>query len=264
MKVVFITGSHSRHAYIARALAETGFLAGLIIEQREEHVPTPPCDLRDDVRDIFVKHFEKRQQAEAKFFSQGKFPDVPTLLVSKAKLNSALTWEFLEEYSPELLLSYGCHMLTKETLMKVAGEKWNIHGGLSPWYRGAITHFWPSYLLEPQMTGMTIHELTQQLDAGDVVHQCTADLIRGDGLHELAARAVVKVSDDLKRLLMMMQKGDKIQKTAHKSAGKLWLGSDWKPEHLKVIYQLYQDKIVDHYLDGCFTQSNPKLIRQFD
>jgi hypothetical protein len=33
--------------------------------------------------------------------------------------------------------------------------RWNIHGGLSPWYRGAITHFWPSYMLEPQLTGMS-------------------------------------------------------------------------------------------------------------
>jgi methionyl-tRNA formyltransferase len=153
--------------------------------------------------------------------------------------------------------------LSNETLSKVNGEKWNIHGGLSPWYRGGATHFWPSYMLEPQMTGMTVHELTQQLDAGDIVHQCTSDLVRGDGLHQLAARSVIKIAQELPELIELIAKGKNIEKVPHKTAGKLWLGHDWRPEHLKLIYQVYDDKIVDLYLDGEFSQSEPDLVRQF-
>jgi folate-dependent phosphoribosylglycinamide formyltransferase PurN len=264
MKVVFITGSHPRHAYIARKLACAGKLSALIIEKREAHLPEPPQELNGELSALFKEHFFLRQQVENTAFGDNSFPNVPTLHVGHHTLNTQKTWDYLTEYSPDLLLSYGCHMLTNETLSKVTGEKWNIHGGLSPWYRGAVTHFWPSYMLEPQMTGMTVHELTQQLDAGDIVHQCSSDLVRGDGLHQLAARSVTKIADELPRLIALMEKGAKIKKTPHKTAGKLWLGNNWRPEHLKLIYDVYNDKIVDLYLDGEFAQSKPILVRQFD
>lgn len=263
MKIVFITGSHPRHAFIARALADTGLLAGLIIEQREEHVPVAPDYISDELKALFIKHFTKRQETELRFFKEGHFPDVPKIVVTKEQLNTEVTWQFLEDKQPDLLLSYGCHKLTEQSLSKVKGEKWNIHGGLSPWYRGAITHFWPSYMLEPQMTGMTIHELTEQLDAGDVIHQCTADLVRGDGVHDLAARAVIKVAYELPKLISILLENREIKKVAHRSTGKLWRGSDWKPEHLYLIYELYGDRVVDSVLDSQSQPMIPKLIKQF-
>ena len=100
-------------------------------------------------------------------------------------------------------MSYGCGILSDEILAAVQGQSWNIHGGLSPWYKGGVTLFWPSYMLQPQMTGMTIHELTSNLDAGDIIHQCTADLVRGDGIHDLACRAVEKVGIEIIQLIRL-------------------------------------------------------------
>lgn len=264
MKIVFVTGSHPRHAYIARALASTGHLVGLVVEKREKHIPSPPEGISAKHKEMFNLHFSNRASTEENFFGEGIFPDVTRLNVTHQSLNGSETSKFLQNEKPDLLLSYGCHMLSNEVLLKVDGHRWNIHGGLSPWYRGGVTHFWPSYMLEPQMTGMTIHQLTQQLDAGDVIHQCTADLIPGDGIHQLAARAVVKIAEELPKLLSIMEKGELKAPIAHKTSGKLWLGNEWKPEHLAVIYQLHQDQIVDKYLAGELTQSTPNIVRQFD
>lgn len=263
MKIVFVTGNHPRHAYLARALAATGKLSGLIIEEREQHIPKPPEHLSEALKKLFRLHFDNRAVVEDKHFGPAVFPDVPKLLVSHQTLNDSETHQFVRQHNPGLLLSYGCHMLTDDTLAKATGLKWNIHGGLSPWYRGGVTHFWPSYMLEPQMTGMTVHELTQKLDAGDVIHQCVADLIRGDGIHQLAARAVDKIASELDQLIAMAERQQLSPPRAHKNDGKLWMGNDWRPEHLRVVYELYQDKIVDHYLDGEFTMFEPELIRQF-
>ncbi len=139
--------------------------------------------------------------------------------------------------------------------------KWNIHGGLSPWYRGVTTHFWPSYQLEPQMTGMTVHETTDAIDGGAVIHQSAAKLHRGDGLHDLACRAVMALGEEMPRLVAALAnlKPPKPQGTT----GRIWRSADWRPEHLHLIYDLYDDRIVDRYLDGDFIQSEPKLFRQF-
>ena len=264
MKIVFITGNHPRHAHIARAIAETGYLAHIIVEEREHFIPQPPGHLDKDLSSLFVHHFNERDRVENDIFGAVTWPDVPSTLISPDELNSSKTHQLLSETKPDLLITYGCHMLTQKTLNCVSGEKWNCHGGLSPWYKGAITHFWPSYMLEPQMTGMTVHDLTEQLDAGDVVHQCAADLCRGDTLHQLAARAVLKLANELPQLIeVALQNNYNLNKKKHTTCGMLWLAAKWRPEHLNLIYKDWQDKIVDAYLDGKITGQAPKLHRQF-
>ncbi|MCC3860057.1 formyltransferase family protein [Pseudemcibacter aquimaris] len=263
MKVVFITGNHPRHAFIARKIHESGFLSAVIIENRENFIPSPPDHLDDDIKKLFNHHFAERDRVEAEMFGKINWPDTRLEQIELSELNGSRVHSILKEINPDLLITYGCHMIDDETLACVSGEKWNCHGGLSPWYKGAITHFWPSYMLEPQMTGMTVHDLTNQLDAGDVVHQCASDLVPGDTLHMLAARAVLKLGDEIATLIHHLSDNETLEKKAHKTPGMLWLGSRWKPEHLKLIYDHYDDKIVDHYLNGDFENTPPKLFRQF-
>ncbi|MDG1707912.1 MAG: hypothetical protein P8H03_04080 [Emcibacteraceae bacterium] len=113
------------------------------------------------------------------------------------------------------------------------------------------------------MTGMTVHDLTNQLDAGDVVHQCAADLISGDTIHMLGARAVQKLSEELPILINLFSKKGSFEKKQHNTNGMLWLANRWKPEHLKQIYIQNNDQIVDLYLNGKLSQKPPQLFRQF-
>ena len=263
MKILFMTGTHPRHAYIANCLEKSGALAGLVVEQREAHVPSPPDGLSTDIKSLFVQHFEKRAEAEAKFFKGNTLPEQETLFVTKDTLNNAETQEFIKKINPDVLLSYGIHKLTNETINSASKEKWNIHGGLSPWYRGVTTHFWPSYFLEPQMTGMTVHDLTQDIDGGAVIHQTLAKLVAGDGVHDLACRAVLSLGEEMTQLIEAIDDLDNVKKMSQKTTGRIWRSKDWRPEHLKVVYELYKDRVVDAYLNGELGESQPRLHRQF-
>jgi folate-dependent phosphoribosylglycinamide formyltransferase PurN len=265
MSVVMLIGSHPRHAYLANRLHEAGRLAGLVVERREAFVPEPPQGLSTEVADLYRHHFDQRDRAEARHFGeQALFPaDVPRLEVDRDALNGEAVRAFLAGLPVRLLLSYGVHMLAQETLAaSPAVHRWNLHGGLSPWYRGCITHFWPSYLLEPQMTGFTVHQLTDRLDHGPVIHQTGTELVRGDGLHDLACRAVQALAGDLPRLAALADR-DEVAATAHTSAGRLWLARDWRPEHLRPVYQQHGDRIVDMCLDGVIAGREPELVRQW-
>lgn len=266
MKVVYITGNHPRHLYIARCLADAGYLSHLIVEERETFLPEPPKDIDEDLKALFKYHFRARDITEHRYFGEPVYPNTPdlvTMKISVEQLNTPLVQNILREAQPDLLLSFGCHFLTDETLACVKGEKWNCHGGLSPWYKGVITHFWPSYMLEPQMTGTTIHDLSSCLDAGDVVHQLVAPLERGDKLHDLAAKCVKLLGEELPILINKLASGTPIEKRSHRTQGMLWTESQWRPEHLRMIYQYHDDNIVDQYLDGKFHQKSPVCHRQF-
>lgn len=264
MKIVFLTGSHPRHAYMARALAKTGSLAGLVIEQREAFVPPPPAGLKPSTAALFRRHFGERDVTEAKHFGAATLPDVARRNVELAELNTAQTVHFINGLQPDLVLSYGVHKLTSEMLSGLeAPLKWNIHGGLSPWYRGVITHFWPSYFLEPQMTGMTVHELTQDIDGGHLIHQSVAALVPRDGIHDLACRAVMSLGEELPELMAVVKSDHLLAPHRQTTTGRIWRSVDWRPEHLHPIYDHHENRIVDLYLEGAFEQRAPKTFRQF-
>ena len=68
MSVVFMTGSHPRHRFMACAVARSNMLNGLVIEEREEHVPEPPPGLSHATRELFNLHFGDRATAESRHF----------------------------------------------------------------------------------------------------------------------------------------------------------------------------------------------------
>lgn len=260
MSVVAITGSHPRHAYFVDRLARAGILLGWVREQRERFVPEPPAELDTSTKALFRLHFERREAAEQQFFSTPSAPDVPIHDTTAATLNSDQVIGFIRGLAPRLVLSYGCHKLEPRLLSSVPATFWNTHGGLSPSYRGVITHFWPSYNLEPQMTGLTLHETTERLDGGAIVHQSGAPLHAGDGLHQLAGRTVKAYADTVPDLILRALAAEELPRgRVQKSSGRLWLSSHWRPEHLRVIYDAFDDRIVDRVLDGTLTGRVPKL-----
>ena len=52
----------------------------------------------------------------------------------------------------------------------------------------------------------------------------------------------------------------KVQKTS----GRNWRGSDFHASQLRVIYDLFNDQIVDHYLSGDLGHEQPKLFSCLD
>jgi methionyl-tRNA formyltransferase len=267
MKIVFLCGSNQRHIYIANQLYKTGFLKGLIIEQREEFMPQPPGNLGNLDRENFIKHFQSREAAETKFFGNVDASKIKEEVkykeISLVQLNSEETIQFIRGIEPDVILSYGVHKLDDKIIDICPERAFNIHGGLSPWYKGCITMFWPFYFLRPNWTGVTVHHLSARMDAGDIVHQVVPTLERGDKLHEVACKAVLQTGKELPVLMQMLAEHKELPRVSQRSNGKLFVASDWTPQHLRLIYNTFNDDIVDKYLDGEITSMPPKLVRAF-
>lgn len=260
-------GSHIRHLYIAERLFQEERLAALVVEKREEFIPQPDESLSQRDKQNFILHFAERDRAEKKFFgetvSERLFTSVPTLHVELEELNSNQTLEFIKSHDADMLLTYGVHRVSDEIIRCQGENSFNIHGGLSPWYRGNTTLFWPFYFLKPNWAGMTIHRLTQKLDGGDILHHSVPELEYGDKMHEVSCKAVAKVADDLCRIMECMDNGKELVCQPQKNGGKLFLSRDWTPQMLRVVYELFEDKIVDLYLDGELEADNPSLVDFF-
>lgn len=262
MNICLITGDHPRHKYILNKLVETGKLTSCIIQKRELMIPDAPQNIDKNLKEIFHHHFQERDRIEDKFFGNLKDQNfnLKSLELDKKNINSLKTIKFLNEIKPDLVISYGCTKISEKILSNSNADFWNIHGGLSPYYRGVITHFWPSYFLEPQMTGMTLHQTTNAIDGGNILMQTSSKLVRGDTLHALASRNVYDFGELLKEFICKIDLLNIPKGIEQKSSGKIFLSSDWRPEHLRLIYDVHNDRIVDKVLDGELVGKIPKLI----
>ncbi|MGL5947740.1 MAG: formyl transferase [Aeromonas sp.] len=261
--IVLITGDQPRHAYLAKKVMSLGVPVTWITERRGLFVPPAPDSLNDNLKGLWMRHFALRDECEAHYFSQEMADIAQSKPIDVSELNSPATLTLIRELNPTLLISYGCHKLSPELLNCFSGKAWNIHGGLSPWYRGCITHFWPAYMLEPQMTGMTLHETTDAIDGGNIIHQTAITPQRGDRLHDLAGRAVKEFCDELPRVLAkVLAQAQLPAGTPSTTSGRIWIARMWQPQHLEVIYTHFGDKIVDYCLDNGVAMPAPKLIRQ--
>jgi len=246
-----------------RSFLNIGIDVTWVVEQRGEMIPETPEGLGPNLKRLYDIHFKSRLDAESQFFgnltAQSLFHQVQTHEVTASSLNSSNTRDFILSQDPELILSYGCHKL-ENILLDIPGvTKWNIHGGLSPWYRGTATHFWPSYMLEPQFTGMTLHETTSKIDGGDVIFQTSSPVFPADGIHENACRVVSEFSNlFVSRLVNVEVKS--IQGISPTTTGRIWTSRMWSPHHLQVVYEKFENKINAYAIENGLDRTKPRLL----
>jgi methionyl-tRNA formyltransferase len=94
----------------------------------------------------------------------------------------------LQAWSPDLLVvaAYG-QILKPDVLATAKHGGINVHASLLPKYRGAAPIAWAIYQGETQ-TGVTIIQMTPQLDAGGMIGQTTVDIGPEETAGELEAR----------------------------------------------------------------------------
>ena len=261
MKYLIIGGDHPRHLYYLNSIVNNCNVVGAILEKREEFMPTPPNDLEQIDYDNFIKHFTNREKNEIKYFGKEKIiPNCPIHYVEEDTLSLEKSVEFVEKLKPDIVFIFGTGMIRNPLYSILPKLKINLHLGLSPRYRGSATLFWPFYFLEPNWAGSTFHLITDEPDAGEIIHQSVPILERGDTIHEVACKVVKQSAIDVIKIIKILEGGKQLVLHRQTTTGKNFLTRDFIPQHLRLIYNMYNDNIVDKYLDGNIKPKNPKLI----
>src|SRR5690606_10372264 len=85
--------------------------------------------------------------------------------------------------------------LIREPLLSAfQGRFLNVHLGLSPYYRGSGTNFWPLVNGEPEFVGATFMHIDAGVDTGEVIHQIRARIFPGDTPHQIGNRLIADMA----------------------------------------------------------------------
>ena len=170
------------------------------------------------------------------------------------------TVEYVKNLAVDAVFIFGSGMIRDPLFSILPKLKINLHLGISPRYRGSATLFWPFYFLEPNWAGSTFHLITDEPDAGQIIHQSAPKLEMGDTIHEVACKVVEESALDVKRVIGVLESGKDPTLHRQRGTGKNFLTRDFIPQHLRVIYDLYDDDIVDQYLEGKISPKSPNLV----
>ena len=265
MRLLLISGSHSRHLFVMQQLLQVDNPVGIIVMQREATIPSAPPTINPSDASIFKKHFDIRQEVEDREYGQllheNVFQNFQILERSSENLNSSETAGYIQRCNPDACIIFGADIINGEVLASLPLFTLNFHLGLSPWYRGSATLFWPFYFMEPQFAGSTIHKIVLEADAGLVLQQTVPTLRPGMGIHDVGSATVKDGCEDLVRALNLFKNGEHLTFSEQKTTGRLFLSRDFLPHHLRVNYNLFNDKMTDAFLEGALGKKMPRLIQ---
>jgi len=197
-RIMILCGRSARHLYVANTLCAAAEPVAIVQETGGEwNLKKTLRKLRPD--NLFRKAWrwlrDRRRYTgnpEAKFFFPDATPrlDRPELVREVPHINHPDVVRLAKELQPDLICVFGTSLIRGELLDQGRLGIVNLHGGLSPEYRGADCTFWALYNGEPQKVGCTLHYIDAGIDTGRLIAHVSPAVKSGDTELVLFWRAV--------------------------------------------------------------------------
>lgn len=170
MRVTVFTSNQARHLSLVESLSGVADEVCAVMECTTAF----PGQVEDFFRksDIMREYFGHMLAAQERVFGKVRFsaPGARILAIKMGDLNRVGLDCLDEALKADVFVVFGASYI-KAPLIDILVERraYNIHMGVSPYYRGSSCNFWALYDKHPEMVGATIHLLGKGLDSGPML-----------------------------------------------------------------------------------------------
>jgi hypothetical protein len=173
------------------------------------------------------------RDAEARFF----FGTEPArlvrgeLLLEVPNINHPDVVALESRLQPDVIAVFGTSLIRGPLLSSGRLGIFNLHGGLSPKYRGADCTFWALFNAEPDQVGCTLHRIDNGIDTGTLIAHICPEVDDGDGELTLFWRGVRDSAEVYAEMLERLARGEQVGE-AQREWGRLYQVKDrtWRAE----------------------------------
>ena len=216
LRIMILCGRSPRHLYVANTLCEAADVLAIVLESGSE------WSLRKVLRLLRPDNFFRKAwrwlrdrrryhgNPEADFFFGTDVPRLkhPGLAVAVPYINHPDVVKLAEELQPDLIAVFGTSLIRGELLHRGRLGMVNLHGGLSPEYRGADCTFWALYNGEPDKVGCTLHYIDEGIDTGRLIAHVSPEVRPDDDELVLFWRSVRESARVYAELMQRLAQGD--------------------------------------------------------
>ena len=257
-RTVLMTSEHRRHKYVAQVIAEKLDLVGVVTEAKPPSTTARRLspDATEDER-LLDLHFRERDHVETLYFGDPVFPvrGSGLLRVARGKTSSQEVLEWIQGHRPDILLLYGTSIIRDPVLSAFPDRVVNLHLGLSPYYRGSGTNFWPLYNDQPECVGFTVHLAVLKVDAGPILIQGRPKIELDDRIHEIGCKTIATGAIALADAAWRLMSGD-IQTVTQTGEGMKFLRRDFNAKSLAHVHRRLDDGMIPSYLQNTVSRKS--------
>ena len=132
----------------------------------------------------------------------------------------------------------------------------NVHLGLSPYYRGSGTNYWPLVNNELEYVGATFMYIDSGIDTGKIIHQIRADFYPLDTPSQIGNRFIKKMALIFRKIIENFDNLKTINNIEiNNKMEKLYKNSDYTEESVSQLYSNLNKGMIEKYiteeLDRC-------------
>jgi len=218
LSVMILCGRSPRHLYVANRLCASARPLAIVQETGSDRTAgriarqLKPGNLW---RKAWRWLRDRRRYAggrEARFFFEASPPRLarPDLLVEVPYISHPDVAALADRLKPDVIAVFGTSLIRGPLLTKGRLGIFNLHGGLSPRYRGADCTFWALYNGEVDQVGCTLHRIDPGIDTGDLIAHICPEVGDGDDELDLFWRAVRDGADAYGELLELLERGERL------------------------------------------------------
>lgn len=250
MRVIVLTANQLRHKYFACRVAEVFNVVGVFVEKKLPKISSKRIDKRDV---LISRHFNDFVKTEKLFFEKYSAKNFFRIqdkvkILEEVNLNNSKVIQEIIELKPDCAIVLGTCIL-KDEIIDAIPKIINLHLGLSPYYRGSGTNFWPFFNKELKYLGVTVHFLDKGIDTGEIIHQGRPDIIKSDTIHSVGCKAI-NVGTDLIIKALNELKEKTIKSYPQKEGGQLYFRKHFTHDKIEVVYKLIEEGIIEKYVDS--------------
>ena len=255
MNLAVLTSVETRHRYFARRLHEALGVKAVVYE----HIGYSPAatesyDLTPDEERIIREHFADRARQEARYFGHSSEPfsrddGVAVQELRSGQLNAPKSIAFLAEAGVDTIAVFGTNLIKPPLLTRYAGRCINLHLGLSPYYRGTATNFYPLLNEEPEYVGATIHLIDAGIDSGPIFAHALPEIVADDGPHTIGCKAIAAGIEMMIEVLRRFGEGtiEPVPQWSEPHA-RLHLRKDYHPRQVVDLHRKLSSGLIRRYV----------------
>lgn len=251
-KIIILTGAELRHTFFRKfiALSENIMIINSYCEGPEKSLRTF-VDGQKTAKDLRSSHLMARERSEEDFFSlfvENTSDHSNPVFLPKGMINNSNFAEDIIASKPDLLVAYGCSIIKDPLLSTFKGRLINVHLGLSPYYRGAGTNYWPLVNAEPEFVGATFMHMDAGIDTGKIIHQIRARISLGDTPAQIGNRLITDMSRVYRRILACFDDLQDMPQLEKSDSDKYYKKSDYSEDSVRKLYDNFRGGMIQQYL----------------
>jgi methionyl-tRNA formyltransferase len=250
-RILIITGSELRHEFFRKylSLSASFNVIKTYCESETNSIRNIVADAADNL--ARRKHLAMREQTEKDFFqlfcATKKDKSNPEF-ITKGDINLPEYIAAIVDMQPDLIVTYGCSIIKPPLIEAFKKRIINIHLGLSPWYRGSGTNFWPFVNKEPEYTGASFMYMDAGVDTGAIIHQLQATINYGDNIHQIGNRLIRDMAETCVDIISNFDQLEIMPDEQEDVTGKYYRNKDFTESAVEEMYRNFNEGLIDTYL----------------